>query len=212
MPKSVSPKTLLKMQFKTYPFTGLLKKIFGCPSTSGIWLIFGKDKNGKTWGTLLLCNLISALANILYVSAEEGLEVDFVAAIKRAQISHDNANIKFVEYESIPEVKDRFKKGKRNKPNIIVLDNLTMYNDMGGKGMIELERFAKDQGILIICLAHEERNEPYTSAAKMAKKLAKVIIRVQGLALIVSGRVPGGTITINEEKACLYHGTEIKEN
>ena len=212
MPRTFSAKSILKMKFSTFPFKGLLKKVFGTPSTCGLWLLFGKDKNGKTSGTLLLCDLLIKYARILYVSAEEGIETEFQDALRRIQIDYSNPYLHFVEYESIEEIKNRFEKGKRNKPDIVVLDNLTMYRELTAKDIIELDRFAKQQGIIIICLAHEERNEPYGSAAKMVKKLAKVIIRVKGLTLIVSGRVPGGNIVINEEKACLYHGMEIIEN
>lgn len=209
MPRSLTIKNIMSKKFTTYPFTGHFKEVFGLPSTSGIWLIYGKDKNGKSSGTLMLCDYFSTMANILYISAEEGLELEFVKAITRAGINHNNTNLKFIEFEPVDTVKKRFSKGKRNKPDVLVFDNLTLYNDLGGKGVIALEQFSKSNNIIIIFLAHEERNEPYTSGAKMAKKLAKVIIRVQGLALIVSGRVPGGTLTIDEEKACLYHGTQI---
>ena len=56
-------------------------------------------------------------------------------------------------------------------------------------------------------MAHEERNKPYTAAAIMASKLAKVLIRVQGLQLNVFGRVPGGVLKIDENKASLYYGS-----
>ena len=62
----------------------------------------------------------------------------------------------------------------------------------------------------LVLLAHMEKNEPYTATAKLAKKLAKIIIRVDGLTAFVSGRCPGGIITINEQTAQLYHGSKIK--
>jgi hypothetical protein len=62
---------------------------------------------------------------------------------------------------------------------------------------------------LFIFLAHEQNGNPHTAAAVLCKMLAKIIIRVEGLACHVSGRCPGGTLIIDEEKALIYHGTQI---
>jgi len=64
----------------------------------------------------------------------------------------------------------------------------------------------------MIFLAHEEKREPYTATAKLCKKLAKIIVHIEGLTAFISGRCPGGTITINEQTAMLYHGSQILNN
>ena len=53
--------------------------------------------------------------------------------------------------------------------------------------------------------------EPYTATAKACRRYAKIIVRIQGLAAFVSGRVNGrgGRIVIDEEKAALRFGDEI---
>ena len=63
---------------------------------------------------------------------------------------------------------------------------------------------------LFIFLAHEDRGEPYTAPARFAKKMAKIIMYVEGLRVVVSGRAPGGQFNIDEQKSKLYHG-EITE-
>src|SRR5690606_3502429 len=163
-------------------------------------------KNGKTWGTLLLVGYLSSFTRVWYISAEEGLDLEFQAAVVRAKIDPKTRNIHFSEYVSIEEIKDRLK--ARKAPKVVVIDNLSMYKgELTSEGVKQLKlEFPKTHFIMV---AHEERGEPYTAAAVMAKKLAKVIIRAQGLALHVGGRVPGGTLTIDEEKAMLYHGTNI---
>lgn len=190
-------------------FTGVLKDILGSLGLNGIWLIYGKDKNGKTWGTLLLSDMLSKLGKLWYISAEQGVDSDFQDAVIRAKIDPGNKNIHFNEYMPIEEISERLK--KRNPPRIVVIDNLSMYKDeLTSNAVAQLKKdFPKT---LFIMVAHEERGEPYTAAAVMAKKLAKVIVRVQGLTLFVSGRCPGGQLLINEEKAVLFHGTEIKES
>lgn len=203
MSKALTVKNLYDKKFTTFPFTGLWKKIFGLPSTSGIWLIYGKEKNGKTWAALLISAYLSLFSKVLYVSAEEGTDMEFQDACKRANIDVNNKNIHFIEYEPIEDLYIRLK--RRKSPKVVVLDNLTIYNEeLKANGMKRLKQDFPN--VLFICVAHEERNKPYTASASMASKQAKVIIRVQGLMLLVGGRVPGGNMMIDEEKAILYHG------
>lgn len=203
MTRALTVKNLYDKTFKTFSFTGIWHEVFGMPTTSGIWLIYGREKNGKTWGTLLLSAYLSQFEKVLYISAEEGTDMEFTAALKRAKINSNNTNINFIEYEPIEDLYIRLK--KRRAPKIVVIDNLTIYNEeLKASGVKKLKQAFPNT--LFICVAHEERNKPYTAAANMASKLAKVIIRVQGLLLIVGGRVPGGTLKIDEEKASLFHG------
>jgi len=206
MYRVLTVKNLFDKRYKTFPFTGVWFEVFGTPTTSGIWLIYGKDKNGKTWGTLLLANYLSEFTKVLYISAEEGTDKEFQEACKRAKIEATNKNIHFTGYETIEDLYKRLK--RRKAPKIVVLDNLTIYNEeLKRNGIKKLKQ--EFPNTLFICVAHEERNKPYTASANMASKIAKVIIRVKGLLLIVGGRVPGGTFFIDKEKALLYHGTEI---
>jgi adenosyl cobinamide kinase/adenosyl cobinamide phosphate guanylyltransferase len=205
MSRALTVKNLYQKKFNTYPFKDIWHEVFGEPSTNGIWLIYGKEKNGKTWGTLLLADYLSQFEKVLYVSAEEGTDMEFQDAVTRARIEPDNRNIHFTEYETVEELYKRLK--RRKAPRIVVLDNLTIYNEeLKANGMKKLKQDFPN--VLFICVAHEERNKPYTAAATMASKLAKVIIRVQGLMLIVGGRVPGGQLMVDEEKAQLYHGVQ----
>jgi hypothetical protein len=204
MTRALTVKNLYDKKFTPYEFTGIWFDVFGNPSTAGIWLIYGKEKNGKTWGTLLIADMLSKFGRVLYISAEEGTDMDFQAACKRARIGKES-KIQFLEYTPIEELYKRLK--SRKPPQIVVLDNLTIYNDeLKAAGIKKLiQDFPNTH---FICVAHEERNKPYTAAATMASKLAKVIIRVQGLQLSIGGRVPGGTLNIDEQKAQLYHGSK----
>lgn len=208
MTKALTVANLLAKKYETYEFDGIYKDIFGCPSKYGIWIIYGKDKNGKTWATLLLADYLSRFAKVWYISAEEGMDLEFQAVVKRVKIDPKNSNMSFNDYQSIEEIKQRL--NKRNAPKVVIIDNLSMYKgELTSNGLKTLKlEFPKTHFIMV---AHEERGEPYTAAAVMAKKLAKVIVRIQGLAMLVGGRIPGGTITIDKEKAMLYHGTAINK-
>lgn len=206
MARAITVQNLFSKKYETYDFEGVFKDVFGNPSTSGIWIIYGKDKNGKTWGTLLLTNYLSRFAKVWYISAEEGTDMEFQQTAIRAKIDPKSKRIYFSEYTSIEDIKKRLK--SRYPPKIVIIDNLSMYKgELTSEGLKQLK--LEHPKTHFVMVAHEERGEPYTAAAVMAKKLAKAIIRVQGLALLISGRVPGGTLMIDQEKAKLYHGTQI---
>ncbi len=209
MPKALTLSNLYKMKFTTMPFDGIYKEVFGTPSNGGIWLIYGQEKHGKTWGCLLLADYLSKFEKVLYVSAEQGLDKDFQQAVKRAKLEPEGSRVQFLEYESIEEIKEKL--NRRRAPKVVVLDNLTIYNEeLRAKGIKDLIKEYPQVTFLLV--AHEERGQPYTASAKMASKLAKILIRVQGLLMTVSGRAPGGVLAIDEEKAKLYHGNQLTNN
>ena len=204
--RTLTVKNIYDKKHETFKLSGVWKDVFGKPEKNGTWLIWGSEKNGKTWFALLLANYLSKKNKTLYISAEEGFEKAFIESCKRANIDAENKNLRFLEYISIKELDDRL--SKRRSQDIIIIDNLTIYTDELKNGVFRslIKKYNKK---LFIFIAHEDRGEPYTATAKLVKRLAKVIIYVKGLACMVSGRVPGGTLMINEEKAKLFHGNKI---
>ncbi|MDD2412319.1 MAG: hypothetical protein PHR79_05325 [Bacteroidales bacterium] len=151
----------------------------------------------------MMADYLSLQKRVLYISAEEGTDLAFVDACKRAGLDSKNRSIQFLEYITIEDL--MIKLAKRNAANIVFVDNVTVYNDELKYGKFK-ELLNKFPNKLFVFIAHEERKEPYTSTAKLIKKLAKVIAHVVGLSAQIYGRVPGGTLIIDEFKATLYHG------
>jgi hypothetical protein len=108
------------------------------------------------------------------------------------------------EYLTLEEIVAKFSQPKTAK--IIFIDNLTIYADeFNNKPLLDLMTELPEK--LIICIAHEERKEPYPAVARMAKKLSKVYIQVRGLRAFVTSRFStGGELVINEEMSELYWG------
>lgn len=210
MVRAISVQNLYDKKFKTFPLEGLWKRAMGEPTRAGIWVIYGKEKNGKTWVALLISDLLSAFERVIYISGEEGADKPFVDSVKRAGIvPKDKKKLIFTEYETVEEIEERL--DKKKSPNIVVIDNTTVYAE-DFKGGVLRKWMHKYPNKLFIYVSHEEKNEPSNALGKLAKKLAKIIVRVEGLTAFVSGRCPGGTITIDEEKAQLFWGTEISTN
>lgn len=207
MSRTLNLKNLYAKKFKTFPFTGIWQQVMGHPETCGVWIIYGRDKNGKTWFCLKLAEYLSSFEKALYVSAEEGIAMDFVAACQRAGLDPNNNRLQFTEYLLRDELEEKLKNGRTK---VVFIDNITFYAEELKYGWL---RKLKDKypKVLWVYIAHEDetkKGQPATATAKLAKKLAKVIVHVQGLACFVSGRVPGGVISIDEEKAMLYHGMQ----
>ena len=205
MTRSLTARNLFdKNTGKTVQFDSeLLTKAIGEAEMKGCWLIYGPEKNGKTWFTLQLVKALAHFDRVAYISAEEGTDLSFRKACERANITSGD-NILFDEYLSIDAIKTKFSKPKT--ANILVIDNLTIYRDeFKSVGIRDLINTFPAK--LIIFVAHEDRKEPYPACAKMASKMAKVIIQVKGLrAFVVSRFSEGGSIEINEEMSEMYWG------
>lgn len=209
MARGITVKTLLNKKFKTFRFTGIWEKVLGEQERGGIWVIYGNEKNGKTTLALLLSEYLTQFENLNYVSAEEGTGFTFQQNIARAKIDFKNTKIKFHDFLEIEELETML--SKRQSAKIIVIDNATAYvDDLKTAVLRKLKRQFPDT--LFIIMAHMEKNEPTTAMAKLAKKLCNVYFRVEGLTAFVGGRCPGGILTINDQTAMLFHGSEISKN
>ncbi|HUH35115.1 MAG TPA: ATP-binding protein [Moheibacter sp.] len=201
-------KDLYQKSFLTLPLTGVWFDVFGEPERSGkMWLVYGAEKNGKTWFCVMLAYYLSKSEKVLYISAEQGMDKSFLDTCQRVGIPESSKNFQMYGYVSIEKLKKRL--SKRYAPKIIFIDNITVYNDeLRAKELDALMKEHHDK--LFIFIAHEERGEPYTATAKRISKLADRICRVQGLVCTIGGRTEGNVFVIDEEKAQLIHGTELK--
>jgi hypothetical protein len=188
------------------PLDGILGEVLGNPEKGGAWIIYGSEKQGKTWLSVKMADYLSEYLKVLYISAEEGLGPNFVNTCQRANLHPGNRMLQFTEYISLEELRDKL--DKRRSAQAVFLDNVTIYADelKGGGVRNLLQRYPNK---LFIFIAHEDRNEPYTAQARLIRKLAKVVVYVKGLYCNFGGRVPGGALMIDEERAMLYHAMEL---
>jgi thymidine kinase len=212
--RAMSIKNIYEIKHNTLPFTGKYADVFGTPESCGTWIISGAEKNGKTWAAMLLANMLTTELKMygVYVSGEQGVDADFVKSLKRAGIDHTNTRLYVVDGQeySLHEIMEA-KFGKRKKSRFVIIDNVTFYkDDLKNNLLHKLQRKYPD--VLFIYLAHEEKGELYGATAKLCKKLAKVIMRAEGLQVQVSGRVPGGIFNIDDSKAQLYWGVNNSTN
>lgn len=204
--RSLTISNIYSKKYNTFQLNGLWGVTMGDIERCGIILIYGREKHGKSTIALRLADELSRHERVLYVSAEEGAGMAFGAAMKRAGLQAGNRRIHITEYITIDELRDRL--SKRKGQRVVVVDNLTIYDKELTKS--EFVRLRNDYpNHLFIFVAHESKNHPTTAAGTLAIRLATVIIHVVGLTAFVSGRVPGGTIMIDERTANLYHGADV---
>ncbi|AYZ11884.1 hypothetical protein EGY05_08080 [Chryseobacterium arthrosphaerae] len=205
--RTYTVKNILDRTLKILVLTGIWLDIFGKPERNGkMWIIYGEEKNGKTWFSILLAQFLSLSEKILYISAEEGLGLSFQDVCKRANLDEKNKNFQAYGYVTLEDLKAHLK--RRYAPKIIFIDNVTVYvEELKNGGLQSLMKDNPDK--LFIFIAHEDRGEPYTATAKMIKRLADRIVRVQGLVATVGGRTKGGQFVIDQEKAMILHGSNI---
>jgi predicted ATP-dependent serine protease len=181
-----------------------MQRILGDVSAYGVWLVYGKEKNGKTWFALQLAKLLSKTGKVAYISAEENLEDSFLNACRRAGITAAD-RILWDGYMGIDDLIDKFSRPK--SPQIIFVDNLTAYMDELKPTELKSRITSVLPDKLWVFVAHEDRNEPYPATARQAKRWANVIVHVQGLKAFVTSRFStGGEVVIDETKSELYWG------
>ena len=105
MKRSLTVKNLYdKRTGETVEFQNtILERAIGKAEKKGIWLVYGYEKNGKTWFVLTLARDLAASGKVAYISAEEGTDESFKGACRRAGITLDT-RITFDEYISIDEI------------------------------------------------------------------------------------------------------------
>lgn len=190
----------------------VLAKAIGEAEKKGCWEIYGAQKNGKTWLTLVLAKDLASTETKkpTYISAEEGTDDSFRLAMQRAGITPDTP-ILWEDFLSVDQIVEKFSRPKTS--DIIFIDNVLMYrNEMQGL-KVKTELLDKLPNKLFIFVAHEKNKKPYPGAAETILMLSKVYINVVGLkAFVVSRFAPqGGEIVINEDLSEMYWGSEGAE-
>lgn len=204
--RAMSLKTLYSKQYKTLELPAPWCDVFGVPETTGTWIVFGNEKNGKTWFTLMLSDVLAKLGKVLYISAEEGTAKTFQDNCRRAGLDVTQRNFQVIDKAPIHELIPYLK--KRKAPRIVVFDNTTAYEEITPKVYRKLRDEFGDTHLMIF-IAHYEKNEVVGATAKLVKKLAQVICYAEGLRTHVSGRCPGGFLDIDQTQSQIYHGTPL---
>lgn len=193
------------------PLEGVWLEALGKQDFGGAWLIYGREKNGKTTFALMFARYLSQQEPVLYISAEENPGTsNFQRSMKRAGITVTDRNLRFLPYMDFDDIVVTLR--KRRAPRIVFLDNLTKYRRKVRPDRLTdlLDEFPKTT---FIFLGHEDPKdgEPLGALAFECKLFGAMIIRVEGLVAKIVGRGDAdGELVINEERASLYYQNKLK--
>lgn len=211
MSRVLTIKNLYDKVYDYLPLSGEWEAIGKNTERSGLWLIYGKEKNGKTTFAFKLANYLSTIDKVLYISAEEGTDTNITDTCKRVGIRADNKTLHIVGYKSFDWIKARLK--KRKSERIIFIDNTTEYKEeVKNKDISNLLK--EFPNTLFIFLSHEStqsKGEPDIALSKFCKKKAKRVFHVVGMAAQVLGRTDTDIIPIDNQKAALCHSDAVNK-
>ena len=183
----------------------ILRTLGDNASCGGMWLISGKEKNGKTSFALMLAKSLASNHKVVYVSAEEETDDSFVAAMRRAGITVSD-RIKWEEYLPFESIIEQYSKVRT--ADFIFIDNLTAYTDEVRRADILKVKKSFPAGKTLVFVAHEEGNRPDPESALAVSKFAKIKFRVVSMNVMVTSRYAngGGNIVIDEDRKALFFG------
>jgi len=151
--RRLSVSNLNAQRFKYMPFLGEWKRILGEQERTGCWIIYGKEKNGKSTFALQLAKSLAKIEPVLYISAEEGTGSSYTKAVHRVGITERDRNFHSWPFVSINDLRQEMKENRKCE-RIIFIDNLTVYTDIKAEDIIALVRdFPRT---LFIFIAHED--------------------------------------------------------
>ena len=81
MARVLTIRNLYDKVYSYLPLSGEWTAIGAETEDSGLWLIYGKEKNGKTTFALKLANYLSTMRKVLYVSAEENTDANIARPV-----------------------------------------------------------------------------------------------------------------------------------
>lgn len=204
--RALTTRNVYEAQNESLPLDGVWEKAFGKQDFGGAWLIYGREKNGKTTFALMFARYLSLQDPVLYISAEENPKTtNFQRSMRRAGITVADRNLRFLPYLDFDDITATLH--KRRAPCIVFLDNLTKYRRKVRPDRLTdlLDEFPKTT---FIFLGHEnpKDGEPLGALAFECKIFGAMIIRVEGLVARVMGRGDAdGELVIDEERASLYY-------
>ncbi|PSL06569.1 hypothetical protein [Cecembia rubra] len=201
--RALSVNDILSKQYELIEFEGEWYQAFSKPENRGVWFIWGNSGNGKTSFVLQMIKELSKYFRIVFNSLEEGDGHTIQNAFIREGMN-EAAKKLIITSESMSDLGKRL--GKRKSPEVAVIDSY-QYTEMSFKDYLRFKNKHPDK--LLIFISQADGKRPMGRAAVSVMYDASLKIWIEGYRAFSKGRYigpNGGTYTIFEEGAALYHG------
>ena len=116
--RALTTRNIFEMKHTLLPLQGIWKEALGdFVENNGIWIIYGREKNGKSTFALQLAKHLNTIEPVYYISAEEGYSVAFRNAIQRAGIDITDT-ILWEEYIGVETLVKKLKQRKIGRAHV----------------------------------------------------------------------------------------------
>jgi hypothetical protein len=207
--RRTSVNNILHKQYDVLPFEGAWREAFDRPEKTGVWFVYGRPANGKSFFCKQLTYELARLGRkTAYFSIEEGDTLPFQKSIRRAGWMEVQRHI-VVETGFVPfgEMAGWLKKNERVKA--VVIDTVQRWDLKPGDLPALLEMFRRR---LLIVVSHvKDNNLPDGKVADNLLKAADMKVWVEGYRAHSKGRLYGekGWYDIWPEHAAAYWAENI---
>ena len=203
MKRAYNIKDVMKRNYPTLDFEGKWRDACGIPADRGTWVIYGKPKNGKTSLCMQLVKyLASNFGKVYYNSYEEGLSLSIMEAYRRVRMYDLKASSVMMVREEYEELIERLQRPA--SPRFVFIDSI-QFLDLTVPQYKKLKELFPTK--VFVFVSHMEGIGLQGATAKKIEKDASILMHVDHIRMLATGRYGGGTpYTINEERARKYWG------
>lgn len=203
LPKALSPTDLLRMNIPSLELSEDWARVFGEPSKTGVWAVWGDTGSGKTAFCLELAKELSRHGKVVYNSLEQGVSLTMQQAIRRHQMDEIPKGRFNLISEDIATLSVRL--SRKHSPDIVIIDSV-QYTGLKVREFREFKR--RHPSKLIIFVSQMKSGRPDGYLAEKVVYDADLKIFLQGYRAFSRGRTfgedPNAYYTIWEEGAARY--------
>lgn len=176
----------LRIEFDTYPFTGHWLASFGEPEKNFRCIMYGKPGNGKTEFCIQLTKYLAGFTRVYFNSFEQGISKTLQDALRRNNMEEVAGRVVFGDKESFKEMKTRI--GKRNSPNVVVIDSRDYMNLTTEQFKQLIDAFPR-KAFILVCW--EANGKPKGEYAKAIEFMCDIKIHVSRFVAHMRSRYGG---------------------
>ncbi len=186
MKRAFTPRNVLEKKWKTLPWTGVWRDVFGEPAENASWFISGASASGKSSFVMQLAKELCKYGTVLYLSKEEGINQSFQRRMVYLGMNEVQGKLRVVVEDSYDELIERLKRPK--SPKFIIVDSF-QYTEWSYEQAKQIcERFNKK---CFIFISQEYKGQPLGKPAMRLKYMADMKVRVMGYKAYCQGRAIG---------------------
>lgn len=201
MKRAITIQNLLDSKIPTLDLDGEWYDAFGCPQSTGLWLIYAASGHGKTTFMMELIKKLSESGKVLYESYEEGLSENLKQTVKRTGLSQIRNKVQ-IAVDSAEDLRRRLQSSRNIR--YVIIDSLDMSDFATVKQVNALVE--KHPSKLFVLTAWAVGKQPAKKLSNSVLFMANQKIYVEGFRAYSKGRSMGkkGYYTIWEQGAEEY--------